>query len=141
MKEKVRLQFDKVNSTYAWRFQLLPQFDTRKIKEGPNNFEGFSKFENQSEITNKKHLLVNCMSSLFSNGWIEKSGGIDVYIREDYWKKDCVGNKRILCIRLKNGIYKLCGYDLPVSDYDLHLIEPMIKDVNYGKVEILKVVK
>ena len=140
MKEKVRLQFDKVASTYAWRFCILPEFDTRKVKEGPNIISGFSKFENQPEIQNKKHLLINCMSSLFSNGWIEKSNGIDVYIREDYWKKDCVGNKRILCIRLKNGLYQLCHYHAPISGYDLLIIEPMIKNINFGKIEVLKIV-
>lgn len=141
MNEKFELKYDKVAATYAWRFRLLPEFDIRKNKVGFNNYEGFSKFEGQPEIQNKKHLLINCMSSLFSNGWIQKSSGIDVYIRGDYWRKECKGNERILCIRMKNGIYRLCNYKEPCTGYEMHMIDAMVKDANYGKVEILKVVK
>jgi hypothetical protein len=136
-----RPAYDKINSTYGWKIQLLPEFDIRKIKDGSCIFDGYSKFINQPEIPNKTQLLLKCVDSLFQNKWIEKSSKLAIYKTNEFFRYPVESNILVMWFKLDNGIIVGKGDADHVNPLVEKFVLSLVNRENENREQILKVVK
>lgn len=132
--------YDKINSSFGWKIQLLPEYDSRKVKEGPCIFDGYSKLLNQAECENKNHLLMKHIDMLFTCKWIDKSSKIAMYKSDGYFRYPIQSNLLILRFDWINGMLKFMGDKEHINPMVERFVCKLVDTANVGKNEILKVV-